>query len=81
MLVDYDHYPRLLLTQEGTATTKDELAVKEFHWLYENGVYYAGKNSVKYCPGQVKLSSAVRSMETSLRRRNLTLMPIRTLRR
>ena len=55
MLVDYDHYPRLLLTQEGTATTKDELAVKEFHWLYENGVYYAGKSSVKYCPGQVKL--------------------------
>lgn len=55
MLADYDHYPRILLTQNNTSTTKDELATKEFHWLYENGVYYANSNGVHFCPGLITL--------------------------
>ena len=44
VLADYDHYPRLMLASDNSVTTKEENTVKEFHWLYENGVYYADED-------------------------------------
>ena len=57
MLGAYIHYPMLQLNENNESVVSDAEAVKEFHWLYEGGIYYATKDSISYCPFLINFES------------------------